>query len=546
MQGVCFESDPTKQKNMKKKLLAMAALAAFAFTTTSHAALYTDTTGDEFTGNPHLDITSVEVTNDFSNLIFKINLAGNPVAVNWGKYCIGIDTNSATGDTSANGNGWGRAISMTPNGMDYWIGTWVDGAMGANLYAYDGAVWTGIGGASVSKTTSNVSITMPIAALNKTYGDSFNFDVYTTGGGGGDPAIDSLANPAQTVGDWSTPYASSLTKTYTLVVPPFPSTNHVKFMVNMEIPIWEFDNAIGNGFNTNTDQVFVRGSFNGWGTVSAGYNLIQVGPTLFSNTVEVVQYITQSVDYKFEGVSFPGYEAPVLACGGNRTLTITNINMSAPLAYWSDRKLSDPTATLTFEVDMSLVRNFGQFDPTLGHGVTMPGAFNGWNNGALSLTPGSGLASNIYSTTLSYVHYPTNGCNISDYKFFISGNGAARDGGWENPISSAGGNRSFGIGSVAQTNHYYYNDENPVFNITSAQKPDADTAKVTWQSFPSRGNNIPVGGVYQIDSRSSLSSGSWASNATVNSTASLTTYTNTGLTGTGQQFYRVSLKALVP
>ncbi len=525
---------------MKQKLLALAAIAALAFTTTSHAAFYADTTGDEFTGNPHMDITSCEVTNDFANLIFKINLAGDPVAVNWGKYCLGIDTNATTGDFGPNGNGWGRKISMTA-GMDYWIGTWVDGGMGAGLSAYDGAFWTGIGGATVSKTTSNVTITMPISALNKTYGDSFDFDIYTTGGGT-DPAIDALANPAQTVGNWGDFYSSALVKTYTLVTPPIPSTNRVKFMVNMEIPIWEFDNAIGNGFNTNADTLYVRGSFNGWGTVSAGYNLIQVGPTLFSNTVDVIDYLGSTVNYKFEGAPFPGYETPVLACGGNRTLTITNLNMSAPLAYWSDRKLSDPTASITFEVDMSVVRNFGQFDPNAAHTVTMPGAFNGWNNSALTLAAGSGANTNIYSTTLTYVHYPTNGCNISDYKFFIAGNGAAHDGGWELPISHSGGNRSFGIGSLAQTNRYYYNDENPNFNVTSIQKLDADSAKITWQSFPARGA-ITTGGQYAIESLDTLT-GTWSTNGTVGSTTSSSSFTNTGVTPVSTRFYRVGLIGL--
>jgi len=46
-----------------------------------------------------------------------------------------------------------------------------------------------------------------------------------------------------------------------------------------------------------------------------------------------------------------------------------------PAALLADRKLSDPIVNLTFEVDMSLVRNFGQFDPTLSHGVAMPGNF---------------------------------------------------------------------------------------------------------------------------------------------------------------------------
>ena len=537
---------------MKLKLLTITAAVLLAASTSSvRAANYTDTVGDEFTGNPHLDITSVEVTNTFSDVIFKINLAGNPIAVNWGKYCIGIDSNPATGDTSANGNGWGRKISMTPNGMDFWAGTWVDSGGGAAFYSWNGGSWDNLGGASVATTTTNVTIKIALANLVKTYGDSFNFDVYTTGGGA-DPAIDSLANPAQTVSSWSDFYATNLVKTYTIIVPPDPSTNHIKFSVNMEVPIWEFDTANGNGFNTNVDQVFVRGSFNGWGTVNpASYRLFQVGSSsLFTNTVEVVQYLNQSVDYKFEGVSFPGYENPVLACGGNRSLLITAQNMIAPTNYFSDRKLSDPIDTVTFKVDMSLVRMFGQFDPTAGHTVTMPGSFNNWNNGALVLSAGADPDTNIYSTTFTYPHYPTNGCNLGYYKFFINTNAnpsipALRDGGWENPISTGAGNRTFSISSVVQTDAYYYNDETPNFKATAVQRVDGDSVAVTWQSFPNRGSINP-GGIYQLDSRSSLASGVWVSNATVNSTASLSTYTNTGLTGTNQQFYRVVLKGLVP
>jgi hypothetical protein len=91
---------------MKQKILAMAAIAAVtALTSTSRANLYTDTTGDIMPSNTILDITSVDVTNTASEIVFKIKLAGNPVTTDWGKYCIGIDTNPATGDIGANGNG---------------------------------------------------------------------------------------------------------------------------------------------------------------------------------------------------------------------------------------------------------------------------------------------------------------------------------------------------------------------------------------------------------------------------------------------------------
>src|SRR6266513_2629556 len=105
-------------------LLAVAFFASAAHQT--NAATYTDTVGDATVGgalgppgSQILDITSVEVNNTATDLIFKINLNGDPTAggQDWGKYTIGIDS-TAGGDTT--GDGWARPISMS-SGMDYWV-----------------------------------------------------------------------------------------------------------------------------------------------------------------------------------------------------------------------------------------------------------------------------------------------------------------------------------------------------------------------------------------------------------------------------------------
>ena len=531
--------------SMKQKLLAIAA-TAFLTAFSSQATTYTDTTGDlgtpDFTGKNFLDITSVEVTNNITDLIFKINLAGDPVATDWGKYCIGFDTNAATGDVSANGNAWGRKISMAPRGMDFWVGTWVDGGFGSQLHWYDGATWNNIGGTSVSKTTSNVTISVSFAQLGKAFGDSVSFDIYTTGGGA-DPAVDALSNPSVTVNTWGESYSNNAVTTYT-IVPLVATTNYVTFKVDMGVPIWEYDTLAGPGFNTNTDTLYVRGDFNGWGAVSAGYNLIQVGPTLFSNRVQVVTLIGTPINYKFEGVFFPGYESPVLLSGGNRSLVVSSANITAPTVCFSDRCLTNPAvSTVRLEVDMSVARNFGVFDPAT-NGVAVPGNFNGWNTSALALAPGTGSNSNIWSGTVTYNYYPIGAANVGFYKFFINNlvNGA-RDNGWEQPISNGGGNRAFGLPSVSQTNRYFYNDENPVINA-AIQQLNANDVKISFSSFPARGGGINTGGVYAVESRTSLT-GPWSTNAVVGSTTSNTSVTNTGTMPTdAQKFYRVGLIGL--
>lgn len=194
------------------------------------AATYSDATGDGAlvgVGDGILDITSVEVNNTASVLTFKINLAGNPAATDWGKYMIGID--SAPGGDPA-GNGWARPIGMNyPTGMDYWVGAWVDSGNGAELRNWTGSGWnlqSATYGANpdllgISKDASSVTIQFNFAGLGLALGGSFYFDVYTSGGGATDGAVDALANPAQTIANWSDLYNSgTAVDAYTLVPEP--------------------------------------------------------------------------------------------------------------------------------------------------------------------------------------------------------------------------------------------------------------------------------------------------------------------------------------
>lgn len=195
---------------MKKLLAIMALLALVAVPAQASvfSVTYNDSVGDVFTGagGGILDIVSLEVSNDATNISFKFTLAGDVLATDWGKYMVIID--SAPGGDAA-GNGWGRPISM-PSGADSWIGSWVDGGDGMELYNYSGgwpfppnyATWLGSPEIGISKTSNTVTLTSTLAAMNLSIGQTFLFDAFTSGGGGGDGAIDSLGNPNQQVGDW--------------------------------------------------------------------------------------------------------------------------------------------------------------------------------------------------------------------------------------------------------------------------------------------------------------------------------------------------------
>ncbi len=217
------------------KTLSLGAALAIALPASVSATVYLDSTGDlhdgtgggaNFTGFPHLDIASVEITNDATDIMFTITLVGDPVATDWGKYLVGIDSGPG-GDTG--GNGWGRPISMA-SGMDYWIGSWVDAGNGAEIYSWNGASWDLDHAtynappdnevAAPTKNPTSLTLGAPLTSLGLNIGDSFTFDVFASGGGGGDGAIDALSDPSASVTDWGDSYSSSSTLTYMVVPEP--------------------------------------------------------------------------------------------------------------------------------------------------------------------------------------------------------------------------------------------------------------------------------------------------------------------------------------
>jgi hypothetical protein len=225
--------------------IAVFALGSAVFGAQGTTSPYSDPTGDIdagiSTGNGTLDITGMEVTNTATDINFKLTVNGDVSTTDWGKFMIGIASYKNAGTIS--GNGWGRPINMSvtptgagsPIGMDYWIGSWVDGGGGAQLWSYDGAAWTGPGSlGSFSFTpgaTSEVNYSVPMATLGLAGGDSFSFDAYSSGGGGGDTAIDALSNPNVSVTSWGQSYTSQPLafsgpglNSYTITAVPEPAT----------------------------------------------------------------------------------------------------------------------------------------------------------------------------------------------------------------------------------------------------------------------------------------------------------------------------------
>ena len=197
-------------------MLATAALCGGAVAATT----FPDATGDVAVGSfPHIDISSVQVSNTATSLTFQIFLAGNPVATDWGKYMIGISTGPG-GDTS--GNGWTRPISMQ-DGMQFWIGSWVDSGNGAQLWQHNGS-WTLTGNSvGISKDTNSVTLSLDFANLGLSLNDTFTFDVYSSGGGGGDGAVDALSVTSASINNWGDSYQTTTSNALSYTLIPEPS-----------------------------------------------------------------------------------------------------------------------------------------------------------------------------------------------------------------------------------------------------------------------------------------------------------------------------------
>ena len=236
---------------MKKVLLSSLVTAAFAvsssFAVQGTTSPYTDAVGDidpgTSTGNGTLDILGMEVSNNATDITFTLTVNGNISTTDWGKFMVGIATGKTDGTLT--GNGWDRPINLSYDndpfavqvlGMNHWIGSWVDTGGGAQFYTYNSGTLLWEGPAALTNfslsagATSEINMSLSLVSMSLLPGDVIYFDAYSSGGGGGDSAIDALANPNVSITDWAGPYTSYATaaggpglNSYTVAVPE-PST----------------------------------------------------------------------------------------------------------------------------------------------------------------------------------------------------------------------------------------------------------------------------------------------------------------------------------
>ena len=189
----------------------------------AQARVYSDASSDLFdNGLANLDITSVEVTNDALNITFTVTTRS---FLNWTKYLIGIRT-AAASLSSSTGNAWSRPASYA-EGINFQILAWVDGTPilgGAQLVRHVSGAWdlSSTAGATIDMSqigSNKVSWTVSLASLSLSLGDTFKFDVGTTGGGGGDPFVDVASRGDASTSGWGSASTGGALISYTTIDP---------------------------------------------------------------------------------------------------------------------------------------------------------------------------------------------------------------------------------------------------------------------------------------------------------------------------------------
>jgi MYXO-CTERM domain-containing protein len=195
--------------------------SALLIASAAHAGIfgsYSDATDDLFdNGLGNLDISGVGVSDDGTNITFAVTTRSFQ---NWTKYMIAVDSEATAGTGT---NAWGRPWDLNGPQIEHFIGSWVDApsSNAQNVTFRSGAWdWSNYETFSNSVSGNTVSFTVSLASLGLSAGQSFSFDVGTSGGGGGDPAVDLLSRSDVATTGWGSPSVSGEFRTYTVTPTP--------------------------------------------------------------------------------------------------------------------------------------------------------------------------------------------------------------------------------------------------------------------------------------------------------------------------------------
>jgi len=183
------------------------------------AVIATDPAGDAGGPTiPNLDLLQLDAAVQDGYLIITLTINGDVGATDWGKYIVSIDADQVAGsggmsqfpnaDPPTNdANPWTRniAIANQQHLAEYFIGSWVDGGGGVQLWRFTGTgspQWQmtgGIGMAVTPGSVSTITYTILLSDLGASYPATLCMEAYSSGSYSYDTANDTVNNPSD---DW--------------------------------------------------------------------------------------------------------------------------------------------------------------------------------------------------------------------------------------------------------------------------------------------------------------------------------------------------------
>ncbi len=182
----------------------------------------------------------------------------------------------------------------------------------------------------------------------------------------------------------------------------------VTFKVNMKVKILE------GAFNTAEDLLYVRGSFNNWGTTNQMTDLD--GDSIYTVTVTGIGSAGTAIQFKFMFVDVSASQDR-WESDPNREYTLVDGPQIVDGGYFDRDDKVSKNISMYFSVNMELERLSGRFNPAVDT-VSVNGSFQGWTPKANRLIPNP-LNTDIYEGI--FIILGAEGENI-EFKFWYTPN----------------------------------------------------------------------------------------------------------------------------
>lgn len=358
------------------------------------------------------------------------------------------------------------------------------------------------------------------------------------------------ANRQFVLGPVSPPTQVEPTETWNVNDWPAP-TNQVTLQIDMnpQIAAGAFTNDGVNGDGDPNGSILISGDqFNGWGNGLQLTNNPTTGDytsNYYTGTYPVVGFPGgTTINYKFRMNG--GWESPTSTGGNNRTAAITNSTQVLPLVYYQDNTIYDLTPPIT--VTFSIVVTNGTMDNTgipYAKGsdtVWINGDFLGWWSWNTGIGGGAPATAQMIEVGASDIY--TNSFHI------LGGNSLG--------ITYKYSFDEYDDENGFQTNHVREIRTGPPTYAfpqdvwSSTLTPSNTLPTIVEKDFGNLAISAPSGGQFpitwlgrtgvELQNKSSLTSGSWATDNLPPAFASATNWPNTG----SSQFFRLIKKSPSP